>query len=84
MNQRQHDTRVALRRAIKIFGPDATDTRVAAISFCYAHNIDPHFRYAVWPKFEPILDDGDKPLDLDMYTEFEWQRIVKRFQKEDA
>lgn len=85
-NQREHDTRVALRRAIKILGPDAKDTEVAAIAFCHAHNIDLHFRYAKWPKIIPPkgYDDFSKPLDLEVYCETEWQRIVKRFQKEDA
>jgi hypothetical protein len=80
MTQRQPDARVALRRAIAIFGPEADDTRVAAISFCYAHGIDPHWRRAVHPKFEPNFRDFDKPLDIDKsHAVSGWQDAIKRF-----
>ncbi len=77
--QRRHDTRVALRRAVAIFGPETDDTRLAAIQFCYAHEIEPHWRYAVWPRIvePPKMDEAIKPFDVPV--EYEWQRVLRRF-----
>lgn len=79
MTQRQHNARVALRRAVAIFGTEADDTRLAAIQFCYAHHIEPHWRYAVWPKISPPtkMDEAIKPMDVPV--EYEWQRVLRRF-----
>lgn len=84
MTKRQHDTRVALRRALHIFGPNAKDTEVAAIQFCYSRNIDPHFRYPLGMTVNPTIHDYDKPAPIEAYSETEWQRVVRWFQKEDA
>jgi hypothetical protein len=83
MTQRQHDTRVALRRAVAIFGTESDDTRVAAIQFCYAHGIDPHWRYPLQTMIDPnppgpIVRPTVPPV------EEEWQRVLKRFVADDA
>jgi hypothetical protein len=81
MTQRQHDTKVALRRAIAVSGADSDETRRAAIEVCYAHNIDPHFRYAIWPDWTmPPKQDWDKPVSGAVNSEAEWERVVRRFQ----
>lgn len=80
----KHDTRVALRRAIAVHGVGANQTRLAAIEFCHARNIDPHWRHAVYPKFEPDFTDWSKPADIDVYSVTQWQQVVERFAKEDA
>lgn len=80
MTQRQHNARVALCRAIAIFGLEADDTRLAAIQFCYAHNIEPHWKYAVWPTFTEspgLTNEPIKPADVPI--EYEWQRVLRRF-----
>ncbi len=76
MTQRQHDTRVALRWAIKRGTEE--EKRLAAIEFCYAHNIDPHYRWAVWPKFTPDYHDFDKPLDMSLYSVTQWEQNLRR------
>lgn len=80
MTQRQHDARVTLRRAIKIFGAESDDTRLAAIQFCYAHQIEPHFRYALYQRVSPIPEnDTLKPVSVDVNSEAEWERVLRRF-----
>lgn len=76
MTQRQHDTRVALRRAVAIFGTEADDTRTAAVQFCYAHNIDPYWKTPIQRpiSWQPPADYYDKPDDKN-YTE-QWEDIV--------
>ncbi len=85
MTQRQHDTRVALRKAIHVHGTEANETRLAAIEFCYAHNIDPHWRTAVWNQTAvPTPENWDTPVNEAVRAVYEWERIVKRFVKDDA
>jgi len=79
VTQRQHDARMNLRRAVAIFGPEADDTRIAAIQFCHARNIDPHFRYAAWPKLtgKPTNEPMIEPAAVGSIAE--WQRVVAEF-----
>jgi hypothetical protein len=68
-----------LHRALKIFGPDAHDTKVAAIECCHAHGLDPYYRYALWPKVSPELGLGlavEGPLTIESVEE--WQRMIGR------
>lgn len=76
MSQLKHNARVALRRAIKQ-GTDE-EKRLAAIEFCYAHNIDPHWRWPVWPKLNPDPWNGGKPLDISLYSVTQWEQNLRR------
>lgn len=76
MNQREYNALSRLRWAIKRGTED--DRRTAAIDYCWARGYNPHFRYAVWPKFQPFDHDWNRPLDIEVYSETEWQRLVRR------
>lgn len=79
MTQRQHDARVNLRRAVKIFGMEADDTRIAAVQFCYAHGVEPYFRYPIHLMVNPNPEEMLKPVSDDAHSEAEWQRVLRRF-----
>lgn len=84
VDERQYRTRAWLQQCLRVHGPDASETRLAAIEACYAHGMDPHFRYASWPTLEPMEHDWNTPLDIAVYSETEWQRLIKRLSQQDT
>lgn len=67
-----------LRQCIHHYGPDGYDTKIAAIQACHAYEMDPYYRYAVWPKFEPMALSGAVAGPATIESIEEWQRMIRR------
>lgn len=77
MNQRMYEALAKLREAVA--RGNEQGQQQAAIEYCQARGADPFYRYALFPKIDYSgPDDFTKPLDIDAYSETEWQRLVRR------
>jgi hypothetical protein len=73
MTNRRSQTLDDLRYAVANLGADSLQARAAAIAYCEARGINPHFRHAVFPKFTipPSFDQPVGPVDVPSIEQWE-------------